>query len=343
MTKTKMLYIRKETNINEHRTPIIPNDISILLNEGFIVYIEASTNRIYKNEEYITEGAILTHKKWYDPLFKNGYIVGIKAFDNIQNLDNHNHIYFSHSYKNQSGSMEILREFAKKKSLIYDFEFFLDKQNKRLISFGFYAGLVGGFLGLLQNLEKKMNQKNISSLSSSTFDVEKIKNKIKHDLKFFGNLKIAIVGKGKCGQGVASVLNMFGIAMDWFGREDNKSILNTYDIVYNCINLSVASNEIWFSDTTDFSKKITIVDISCDCTKSNNPIAIYNTETSWETPVFSYNEFVDIIAIDNLPTLLPKESSNYFSNKFVELLINMEYETWKKNEQIFYQQISSVS
>jgi len=343
MTKTKMLYIRKETNINEHRTPIIPSDISTLLNDGFIVYIEASTNRIYKNEEYITEGAILTNKKWYDPLFKNGYIVGIKNFSNMQNLDKHNHIYFSHSYKNQSGSTEILREFAKGKSVIYDFEFFLDKQNKRLISFGFYAGLVGGFLGLLQNLEKKTNQKNISNLSSTTFDVEKIKNKINHNLKFFANLKIAIVGKGKCGQGVASALNMFGFKMDWVGKEDNKSILNTYDIVYNCINLSISSNEIWFSDATDFSKKITIVDISCDFTKSNNPIAIYNNETSWETPVFSYNEFVDIIAIDNLPTLLPKESSNYFSNKFVELLINMEDETWKKNEQIFYQHISSVS
>lgn len=342
MTKTRALYIRKEINVNEKRTPIIPSDISKLLNDGFIVYIEASTNRIYKNEEYVTEGAILTTNKWYDPLFKDAYIVGIKNFDNMEKLDNHKHIYFSHSYKNQRGSSEILQEFAKGKGLIYDFEFFLDEQNKRVISFGFYAGIAGGFLGLLQHFEKNMNIKNISSLSCETFDGEKIKNKIGCNLKFFDNLKIAIIGKGKCGQGVASVLNMFELKIDWFGKEDDKSTLNAYDIIYNCINLSVSSREIWFSDATDFSKKIIIVDISCDCTKINNPIAIYSKETSWETPVFSYNEYVDIIAIDNLPTLLPKESSNYFSKKFVELLIDAENDSWKKNKQIFYEKISTT-
>jgi NAD/NADP transhydrogenase alpha subunit len=36
------------------------------------------------------------------------------------------------------------------------------------------------------------------------------------------------------------------------------------------------------------------------------------------------NEFVDIISISNLPSLMPKESSDYFSEKCVELLLNFK-------------------
>lgn len=336
MTKRIALYIRGEINNNENRTPIVPKDVPILLHRGFIVYVERSNSRIYKNDEYLTEGAILTNKKWFDPLFKDAYIVGIKKMNNMENLSNHKHIYFSHSYKNQIDSYEILNAFSKGESLLYDFEFFLDENNERLISFGFYAGIAGCILGLMQYLEKKENNRNIANLHSFSFDFENIKDSIRNNIK---TQKIAIVGNGRCGRGVSETLHSFGIYPEYFAREDDKSNLKEYDIVYNCINLDDDSKSIWFSKQTSFSKPIIIVDISCDCTKPNNPIAIYDKETSWETPIFSYNKFVDIIAISNLPSLIPKDSSDYFSKKFVELLLDMDGETWCKNKKIFFEKI----
>ena len=82
-----------------------------------------------------------------------------------------------------------------------------------------------------------------------------------------------------------------------------------------------------------------IVDISCDYTKPNNPINIYNNPTTFENPVYKYNNYVDIIAIDNLPSLLPKESSDYFSKKLLTLLLDFNKDTnnyWKNNLKIYY-------
>ena len=78
------------------------------------------------------------------------------------------------------------------------------------------------------------------------------------------------------------------------------------DIFYNCIKLEEDYNETWFDENTEFKHPIIICDISCDYMKSNNPIKIYNEKTTWEKPIYNYNNFVDIIAIDNLPSLLPQ-------------------------------------
>jgi alanine dehydrogenase len=95
------------------------------------------------------------------------------------------------------------------------------------------------------------------------------------------------------------------------------------------------SHETWFHNKTIFKKPIIIVDISCDYNNPNNPIKIYEEATSWEEPVYSYNKYVDIIAINNLPSLLPKDSSNEFSKILVELLLNFNNSVWENNKNIF--------
>ena len=168
MMDQKIIYIRKELNPNEHRTPIIPKDVVKLIENGYKVYVESSYHRIYTDDEYEFYGAIITNKLWYDSKFKDALIIGIKEIPSIELLDNHIHIYFSHTYKNQIGSHRILSEFSKSSSILYDFEYFLDENKRRLISFGFYAGVVGCVLGIKQFLKKQhsqiMNEK-ISKLS----------------------------------------------------------------------------------------------------------------------------------------------------------------------------------
>jgi NAD/NADP transhydrogenase alpha subunit len=60
---------------------------------------------------------------------------------------------------------------------------------------------------------------------------------------------------------------------------------------------------------------------------------------NYNNPGINYNNYVDIIAIDNLPSLLPHESSQYFSSKLVELLKTYkkdEFNHWKNNLNIYY-------
>jgi len=373
----QMIYLRNEINRNELRTPIIPNDIPKLLNMGFVVYVESSCHRIYTDSEYNACGAIVTNDKWYNEKFTKAMIVGLKELENMDRLNKHTHVYFAHCYKNQAGSRGILKQFAKSRSYLYDFEYFLEPNTnntdrcKRIISFGFYAGMVGCVLGLEQSLSKRFCAKNISNLQSWESKEHMMENIIKYitrdrdqdqdqDQGVVTPLKIAIIGaKGNCGSGVKNILrHLIMLYKIKIKRDENpdKSCLHKYDIVFNCINLKETCQEVWFSPETRFEKPIVIVDISCDYSKSNNPIAIYTEPTTWVEPVYSYNSYVDIIAINNLPSLLPRDSSNYFSGKCVELAkqytpLNILTETlegvrqdvhdsvWKRNRQIFLSQI----
>ena len=341
----KTIYVRCEENCFEMRTPIVPRDINILKEEGFTIYIETSTNRIYNDDEYESEGAILTTKKWYDPLFKNALIIGLKDVVELDKLSNHKHLYFSHTYKNQNNSKYILIAFAKSNSIIYDFEYFTTIVNKRIISFGIYAGKVGCILALLQHKIKKTTGGNIMNISYWDRK-DDIMNLLKSYTMWSKSIDIAIIGSnGNCGQGVREILDEMNLDYTMIGRNYNKNNLKSFDIIYNCINLRENETEIWFDENTIFNKPIIICDISCDYSKPNNPIKLYSENTTWETPVFCYNEYVDIIAINNLPSLLPKESSNYFSSHCVNLikdLHNDKNDYWKNNENIFFDRIKNI-
>ena len=155
---------------------------------------------------------------------------------------------------------------------------------------------------------------------------------------------IGIIGhKGNCGTGVIEILQSLNLNYEIIDKNmENKGIyMKKFDILYNCICLNNSSNEIWFDKSTIFTKKLLIVDISCDYKKPNNPIHIYNESTTFENPVYKYNNYVDIIAINNLPSLLPKDSSLDFSNKLVNFINNNDM-LWKNNLSIFKNKINNL-
>jgi saccharopine dehydrogenase (NAD+, L-lysine-forming) len=336
------IYIRDEYIDNEYRTPLVPNDIKRLIDNNFIIYIELSNKRIYTDNDYlkIDNRIIITNIKWYENEFKDALIIGLKDFnkDEYSKLNNHKHLYFSHSFKNQIDSNFILSSFKKSNSYIYDFEYFLDKYNKRLISFGFFAGIVGGFLGLYQYINKKLYNKNIQNLTSykNYSDMVSIIKEYTNLYDIINNINICIIGhNGNSGKGVIDILSKLNIKYTIINRNFNKESLTNYDIFYNCILLN-EQNILLYDEYSNFTKYITIVDISCDYSKKNNPIKLYNKQTTWENPVYEYNNIVDIIAINNLPSLLPKDSSDYFSSKLVDILLNYDYFI---NNQTIYENI----
>jgi saccharopine dehydrogenase (NAD+, L-lysine-forming) len=338
-----IIYIRKEIINNEYRTPLIPNHITILIKKGFTVYIQYCLNRIYHNNDYVEQGGIITKEEWFSPRFKNAIIIGIKELKNLDQLDNHCHLYFSHSFKNQTNSEYILTNFKNSNSRLYDFEYILDSANKRYIAFGYYSGIVGGILGLKQYYNKIKFLDNLKDLECWS-SYEKMIEFVKHNI--IRGAKIAVVGpNGRCGSGVRAILETFNLKHTFINKDYDVSKLKDFDIIYNCILLDENYNKVWFDKNTNIRKKTVIVDISCDYSRSNNPIQLYNEATTWKKPVYRYNRYIDIIAIDNLPSLLPKESSNYFSKRLVELLLdfNADFSNfWKNNLQIYYNKLIKI-
>jgi len=76
---------------------------------------------------------------------------------------------------------------------------------------------------------------------------------------------------------------------------------------------------------------------------SNHPFPFYNEITSWEKPVLRISDNVDVITIYNLPSLLPKESSDEFSKILCDLLLDHDLESyspiWKNALNVFHKSI----
>jgi len=208
------------------------------------------------------------------------------------------------------------------KAIVYDYEYFLNKKQKRVITFGYWAGFIGTALALLQYYYKTINQdiKNLKALNDASILYEEVEY-FKH---FFRKISIGIIGiNGRSGKGSRFLLEKLGIQNIYgYSRASDKNPLKQHNIIINCIKLSPEDNNIFISDETlhKFEKLSIIVDVSCDINSKNNPIQLNYKSTTFEEPVYKINDKVDIIAIDNLPSLLPNDSSKEFSGKLQKII-----------------------
>jgi saccharopine dehydrogenase (NAD+, L-lysine-forming) len=271
-------------------------------------------------------------------------IVGLKELNyNLDYVFNYNHLYFSHTFKNQSNSNYILNNFREAGGTIYDLEYFMDSNNKRLFAFGFQAGIAGCYLGLLQYYYKK--QLKSINLIEPFNSYEELFNNIFNEYKsIYIQPDIAIIGNGKCSKGVIYLLNRLNLPYKVYTKDMKKDNLYNYNLIFNCILLTTKIDPFITTDTVKLFKDPTvIIDISCDYGNIYNPIPIYSHLSNFNEPVIKINNNVDVIAIDNLPSLLARNSSYVFSSKLINLFIDSDKSSWHKNSAIYRDKINSLN
>jgi saccharopine dehydrogenase (NAD+, L-lysine forming) len=79
------------------------------------------------------------------------------------------------------------------------------------------------------------------------------------------------------------------------------------------------------SAKTDARKLTVIGDIACDPTSDFSPIKVYDRATDWDAPALrvAENPPLDVTAIDNLPSLMPVESSQDYSAQLLPSLLTL--------------------
>ena len=73
-------------------------------------------------------------------------------------------------------------------------------------------------------------------------------------------------------------------------------------------------------------RKLTVIgDIACDPTSDFSPIKVYDRATDWEAPALRVSEapVLDVTAIDNLPSLMPVESSQDYAAQLLPSLLTL--------------------
>lgn len=97
-----------------------------------------------------------------------------------------------------------------------------------------------------------------------------------------------------------------------------------------------------------------VCDVSCDPTSPNNPVRIYDTWTSFSKPTVDVpfegagDEAgpLSVIAIDHLPSLLPREASEDFCRDLLPslLLLDKRHEApvWLGAEKLFREKVKTL-
>ena len=339
----KTICLRAETKANEYRTPLVPKDAAKLLKKNCRVLVEKSSSRCFKDEDYTKIGCEIVKKGAWQSLApsKNTWILGLKELPEKPTEITGQHIFFGHSFKRQEGSLNLLSRLKRGKGTLFDLEYLASENGSRLVAFGYWAGYAGVTLALIHwlCLQAKMPSllKNIRPTSK-----EFLKKQVQ-ELVSVAKVKpkILITGaKGRSGRGAVEALKEIATELVLWDKEetqvlDKKKILEQ-DILIHCVCVESPCEPFLTLEDLEKPKNLSLIcDITCDLGSCNNLLPIYEKTTTWREPVLSIADKLELIALDNLPSLLPKASSLDFSHNLTPLLLNLENKTWQRCKQHF--------
>ncbi|EEA27229.1 Saccharopine dehydrogenase [Talaromyces marneffei ATCC 18224] len=373
MSGTK-IWLRAETKPQEARSALTPTTTKALLDAGYDVTVEKSSQSIFDDEEYATVGARLVEEgSWVKDAPKDTYILGLKELPEDDFPLEHVHISFAHCYKKQGGWEKVLSRWPRGGGTLLDLEFLTDEKGRRVAAFGYSAGYAGSALAIKtwawqythgkdEPLPGETPYANEGLLISSVKEILEAGKK-----KAGRSPKVLVIGAlGRCGGGAVQFAKDVGIPdediIKWDLEETKKGgpfkeIVEDADIFINCIYLSAAIPPFVNAETLASSTRTlsVVCDVSADTTNPHNPIPIYNITTTFDKPTVPVTNIpslgnpelpLDVISIDHLPSLLPRESSEMFSTALLPSLLQLEdrqnARVWVQAENLFKQHVSTL-
>ncbi len=322
MMSKKMLWLRKEEKPGEWRVPLTPTGVAGLDQAGIDVVVERSDHRIFSDREYEQAGARLTDESWLRAP-KDAIILGLKELNEDCFPIGHRMIYFSHTYKGQHGAGEVLARYAQGGGEIYDLEFLTGERGARVAAFGYWAGYVGAALALMGYAYFKNNPLPFPALDHFR-SKEALIDHIRGQLGGVPPKTMVMGALGRCGRGAIDLLTSVSADIEitaWDKAEYDASAkpiteIIEHDIFINAVYLREKIPPMIDHGLLSQNKRLSIIsDVSCDPNNDNNPIRVYDRITTLTSPFIKVSRSgkdVYLQAIDHLPTVLPRESSEDF-------------------------------
>ncbi|MFJ3417426.1 saccharopine dehydrogenase [Streptomyces sp. NPDC086082] len=331
------LWLRHEVRTTERRTPVVPSDARRLVEHGVTLMVEESPQRIFPIEDYEAIGARVAPAGSWASAPEGTVILGLKELPDDPAELTHRHIFFGHAYKGQPGAGDLLGRFAAGGGALLDLEYLVDDKGRRLAAFGFWAGYLGAALAVLQHrgrlvapLTPTSKEELDSTLQPADGDQE------------FSALVIGALGRS--GRGARVAFSTAGIDPTCWDLAETKNLdrpaLLAHDVLVNCVLATTPVPPFLREpDLDDPTRRLrTVSDVTCDVGSPLNVLPVYDRTTEWDAPVRQLHASppLDLIAIDNLPSLLPKESSTDFSAALLPHLLDFgRAEAWRRDLDLF--------
>jgi alpha-aminoadipic semialdehyde synthase len=130
---------REDKNAWERRVALTPEAVRHLIEvDGLRVRVQPSPRRIFPDEAYVSVGAELDED--LDPC---RVVFAVKEVPIERFAEGQAYMFFSHTIKGQAYNMPMLARMRERRCSLLDYERVVDEQNRRLIFFGWYAGVAG--------------------------------------------------------------------------------------------------------------------------------------------------------------------------------------------------------
>lgn len=322
----------------------MPADAKALVEHGISLTVEESPQRVFPIGDYVEAGCQIAPAGSWTGADDDVFVVGLKELPDDPPLLRHRHVFFGHAFKGQQGGAELLGRFADGGGTLLDIEYLVDADRRRLAAFGYWAGYVGAALAVLHargELDAPLKPQSREALDARL------------RAGAGAELNALVIGAlGRCGRGARDALAVAGITPTCWDIEETRVLsrasLLSHDVLINTV-LSTREGVAFVThdDLDDPARRLHIVsDVSCDVMSACNVLPIYDSNTSWDEPVRRLRAAttpVDLIAIDNLPSLLPLEASVAFSAELTPQLFSLDgAASWQRCAYGFRQALRSA-
>ncbi len=324
------IWVRAEQRDNEDRVGITPEGAKVLLDAGYRVTVEESRSRIIPTQSYQVAGCEIAAENSWPTAPADAIVFGLKELPEDGTPLTHRHIMFGHAYKGQFSGRTLLDRFKAGGGTLYDLEYLVDDNGRRVAAFGYWAGFAGAAVTVRAWAAAQAGA--ICPSMSSYPNKDALIEDLRQDVKGYKAPNAIVIGAlGRVGTGAADLCDALGIDVTKWDINETQSggpfpeILE-HDLFLNCILARPGTPVFVGKDSLSAERKLTAIgDIACDPDSDYNPIPLYTSATTWSAPVtrVAENPTLDIMAIDNLPSLLPLESSYDFAEQLLPHLLEL--------------------
>lgn len=324
------LWVRAEQRPNEERVGLTPEGAAALVQAGLRVTVERSSVRAIPIDGYIAAGCEIAPENTWPDAPADAIIFGLKELPEDGTPLHHKHIMFGHAYKGQPAGRDLLRRFKAGGGTLYDLEYLVNESGRRVAAFGYWAGFAGAAVALKVWAAQQRGQ--IAGPVAKYSGKAALLADLQRELGDAQRPNAIVIGAlGRVGTGAADLCEQMQVKVTkWDLAETVQGgpfprILE-HEIFLNCI-LAGPGCPVFVpaSAKTDARRLTVIGDIACDPTSDFSPIKVYDRATDWDAPALrvAENPPLDVTAIDNLPSLLPIESSEDYAAQLLPSLLTL--------------------
>ncbi|MCQ0969469.1 saccharopine dehydrogenase (plasmid) [Paracoccus sp. TK19116] len=327
------LWVRAESRANEDRVGITPDGVAALRKQGIHVTVEDSGRRIIPTADYEAAGASIAPEGSWTSAPDDALVFGLKELPEDGTPLRHRHIMFGHAFKGQPAGRVLLDRFRAGGGTLYDLEYLVDEDGRRLAAFGYWAGYAGAAVSLYAWAAQQLG--GICGPIAPYRDRQALDADLRAHLDGTARPRphaIVIGAKGRVGTGASDLLHAMGVTVTRWDMAETAhggpfpEILG-HEIFINAILAQPGVPVFVPADAVRPGRALTVIgDVACDPTSDFSPIKVYDRTTDWAQPALRVADHppLDVVAIDNLPSLLPRESSEDYAAQLLPVLQQLD-------------------